>query len=75
MLAHADTSHLQYKLSGQTGKTLLPHYDEYKYKKEGFTIEQEDNNNNFKAPKAVTEEIRQQKELESLMIKKNKLAS
>jgi hypothetical protein len=49
-------------LEGQTEKTLLPHYDEHKYKKDGFTIEQEDNNDNFKAPKAITEEIRQQKE-------------
>lgn len=61
-------------MDGQAGNKLLPHYDEIKYNKEGFVIEQDDADN-FKTPKGVVESIKQQKEAESLMLKQNKLAS
>lgn len=72
-MAHAETSHLQYKLEGKNDKVLLPHYDEIKYHKEGFHLEKTDEE--MVAPKTVSKEIEHQKELLSLMTKQNKLAS
>ena len=37
-LAHVNTSHLQHKLEGNVSNTILPHYDERKYNKEGFDL-------------------------------------
>lgn len=74
-LAHAETSHLQYKLEGKTDKVLLPHYDEIKYHKEGFHLEKTDDSEALVAPKATTKTIAQQKQLQSLMTKHNKVAS
>lgn len=73
-LSHAETSHISHKMEGQPGNKLLPHYDEIKYNKDGFVIEQDDTDN-FKTPKGIVESIKQQKESESLMLKQNRLAS